>query len=203
MSLVNDSSASRLKAGFADPVFDSQTAFRAILDAMSYPSRIQTLDLAMDAPAPLDPATTPLALTLLDFDTSVWLDAAAAADELPDFLKFHCGCPIAATPADAQFAIVADASMIPALDRFALGEDKYPDRSATLIIQVPSLTDGPQTIWSGPGIPGTATANIAGLPDNFWELWALNGELYPLGVDLVFVCGSDIVGLPRGVKVEG
>lgn len=203
MSQLNTAPTGRLKAGFSDPVFDSQTAFRVLLDAMSYPSRIKALDIAMDAPAPLSSAATLLALTLLDFDTSVWLDATAAATELPEFLKFYCGSPIATLPAEAQFAIIADATMIPALDRFALGEDKYPDRSATLIIQVPSLTDGPPTTWSGPGIPGKATAHIAGLPTAFWSQWSLNGELYPLGVDLVFVCGADLVGLPRGVKVEG
>jgi alpha-D-ribose 1-methylphosphonate 5-triphosphate synthase subunit PhnH len=195
--------AGLLKPGFADPVFDSQASFRSLLDAMSYPARIQTLDVAVDAPAPLQAATTLLALTLLDFDTPIWLDAAAASAGVPEFLKFHCGCPITALPAEAQFGIIADAAMMPGLDRFAMGEDKYPDRSATLIVQVPSLTEGPQTSWSGPGIAERATARIAGLPEDFWAQWALNGELYPLGIDLVFACGRDIVGLPRGVKVEG
>jgi len=203
MSQIDDiAAAGRLKPGFAAPVFDSQSSFRALLDAMSYPARIHALDIAIDAPPPLGPATTLLALTLFDFDTVVWLDGAAAAAEVPDYLKFHCGCPITAQPVEAQFGLVADPAAMPVLDSFAIGEDRYPDRSATIIIQVPSLTDGPETTWTGPGIRSPFKVRIAGLPEGFWAQWAGNAELYPLGVDLVFVCGHEIVGLPRGVTVE-
>lgn len=203
MSLIdhNDQSG-RLKAGFANAVFDSQVAFRALLDAMSYPARTHAVAVTMDAPTPFDEATTLLALTLFDFDTPIWLDGAAASAEVPAFLKFHCGCPITALPADAQFGLVADTMAMPALDSFAIGEDKYPDRSATLIVQVPSLTEGPETTWSGPGIQSPLKVRIAGLPQGFWAQWVGNGELYPLGVDLVFVCKNEIIGLPRGVTVE-
>ena len=195
--------ALRLKPGFADAVFQSQSAFRAVLDAMSHPGRIQTIEVDLDPPAPLDAATAALALTLFDFDTAVWLDAQAGSDAAPEFLKFHAGCPITAATGDARFAVIADAADMPPLDDFALGEERYPDRSATLIVQVPSLTQGPEMGWSGPGIQGVRRVGIAGLPQNFWAQWAGNSELYPLGVDVIFVCGRDIVGLPRTIKVEG
>jgi alpha-D-ribose 1-methylphosphonate 5-triphosphate synthase subunit PhnH len=204
MSSGNDNIAasSRLKPGFAEPVFESQSAFRAVLDAMSYAGRIHTVETGLNAPSPLHAATAAVALTLFDFDTPVWLDAGIAASEVPAFLKFHCGCPVTAATAGARFGVVADAVAMPSLDDFDIGEDKYPDRSATLIVQVASLTDGPVTTWKGPGINGSIDVRIGGLPAKFWESWALNHELYPLGLDLIFVCGHDIIGLPRGIKVE-
>jgi alpha-D-ribose 1-methylphosphonate 5-triphosphate synthase subunit PhnH len=195
--------AARLKPGFANPVFDSQATFRAILDAMSYAGRVQAIASEVDAPAPLDAATAALALTLFDFDTPVWLDAEAAAGPVPGFLKFHCGCPITGEPEKARFGVSAGAGIMAMLEYFPIGEDQYPDRSATIIVQVPSLTDGPSTIWSGPGILEKQDVRIGGLPDGFWAQWALNHELYPLGLDLIFVSGREIIGLPRSVKVEG
>jgi alpha-D-ribose 1-methylphosphonate 5-triphosphate synthase subunit PhnH len=204
MSGGNDNIAvsPRLKPGFAEPVFESQSAFRAVLDAMSYAGRIHTIETDLDAPAPLHAATAAVALTLFDFDTAVWLDAGTAASEVPAFLKFHCGCPVTKVTRDARFGVVADAAAMPSLDDFDIGEDKYPDRSATLIVQVGSLTDGPAMTWKGPGINGSLEVRVGGLPQNFWESWALNHELYPLGLDLIFVCGHDIIGLPRSIKVE-
>jgi alpha-D-ribose 1-methylphosphonate 5-triphosphate synthase subunit PhnH len=58
------------------------------------------------------------------------------------------------------------------------------------------------TTWTGPGINGSITANIAGLPADFWLQWADNAELYPQGIDVIFTCGERLVGLPRTIKVE-
>jgi alpha-D-ribose 1-methylphosphonate 5-triphosphate synthase subunit PhnH len=197
------SETNRLKPGFADPVFEAQAAFRALLNAMSYPGRVHAVDTHLDPPQPLAPASSAIALTLFDFDNDVWLDAAAAAGPVPEFLKFHCGSRLVSGPIDARFAVIADPSDMPALESFAIGEDRYPDRSATLLIQVRSLTEGPATTWSGPGIDGKRQVRIAGLPDGFWEQWSLNHELYPLGVDIIFASGKLVIGLPRGIKVEG
>jgi alpha-D-ribose 1-methylphosphonate 5-triphosphate synthase subunit PhnH len=194
---------SRLKPGFADAVHDAQAAFRAVLDAMAYAGRIQQIETGLDAPEPLHAGMAAVALTLFDFDTSVWLDAEAAAGPVPAWLKFHCGSPLVAQMQAAQFGLIADAANLPALENFAIGEDKYPDRSATLIVQVPSLTDGPETVWTGPGVDGSIAVRIAGLPEGFWAQWDDNHGLYPLGVDIIFVSGTSVVGLPRGIKVRG
>jgi alpha-D-ribose 1-methylphosphonate 5-triphosphate synthase subunit PhnH len=154
-------------------------------------------------PAPFTAATAAIALTLFDFDNAVWLDGASAHGPVPAFLRFHCGTRVCSDPIEARFAVIADPSAMPSLDSFAIGEDRYPDRSATLIIQVPSLTEGPVTTWTGPGIESSQEVRIDGLPAGFWEQWALNHELYPLGVDIIFTAGNSVIGLPRSVNVEG
>lgn len=200
MSTSDD--AALLKPGFTDAVFEAQAGFRALLDALAYAGRIASLQVSLDPPAPLDPATAAIALTLFDFDTKVWLDAPAAVGPAPAWIRFHCGSPIVSDTADAQFALVADPQRLPDLGAFDIGEDRYPDRSATLVIQVPALTGGPATRWTGPGINGAIDVAIAGLPDGFWAQWDDNHALYPQGVDVLFACGRQVIGLPRGVKVE-
>ena len=59
--------------GFDDPTHDSQTAFRAVLDAFAHPGRIQSLASALVPPDPLCVATTAILLTLADRDAPVWL----------------------------------------------------------------------------------------------------------------------------------
>ena len=191
-----------LKPGFADAVFEAQAGFRALLDAFAYAGRITTVDLKLDPPAPLDVATAAVALTLFDFDTPVWLEPAVASGPVAGWMRFHSGSAIVAATGEAQFAVICDAAAMPALTGFSIGEDRYPDRSATLVIQVPSLTGGPATRWTGPGIDGAIEVAIAGLPDDFWAQWDDNHALYPLGVDVIFACGREVIGLPRGIKVE-
>ena len=78
--------------GFADPVGEAQATFRAVLDAMARPGRLHRVGERLTAPAPLDPATAAVLLTLVDHETPLWLDAAAAAAR--DWMAFHCGAMI-------------------------------------------------------------------------------------------------------------
>ncbi|WP_342358872.1 phosphonate C-P lyase system protein PhnH [Terrarubrum flagellatum] len=192
-----------LAPGFSDPVFDSQSIFRGVMNAIAYPGRIHQLTRLPDRPAALAPATAAVALTLCDFETPLWLDKTASTPAALAYVRFHCGAPVVEASNGARFAIVGDAQGMPRLSAFDIGEDQYPDRSATLIIQTPSLTDGPRRRWTGPGIRDAIDVSIAGLSDWFWDDWTMNRELYPLGVDVIFTSGDSIIGLPRGVSVEG
>lgn len=198
-----DSSGRDLAPGFADPVFDSQSSFRGLLNAIAYPGRVHQLKRLPSHPAALAPAAAAVALTLCDFETPVWLDQSASAPTTLSWLRFHCGAPIVDAASEARFAFITNPTDMPRLSAFNIGEDEYPDRSATLIIETAAFTGGPQRRWKGPGVRGSIDVSIAGLPDWFWEEWALNPALYPLGVDIIFVCGDAIVGLPRGVSTEG
>ncbi len=191
-----------LKPGLGDPVHDSQRIFRSLLEATARPGKPIDLDYSLDVPAPLDPASAVALLTLCDQDTPLWLDWIADTPPLRAYFAFHCGVPLVERTQDASFGLVSDALNMPRLALFAQGLDQYPDRSATLVIQVASLAEGPEVILKGPGIPDEVSLRAAGLPEWFWNDWRLNAAQFPLGVDLFLTAGRSIVGLPRTVLVE-
>lgn len=189
-----------LAAGLADPPHDAQRLFRAVLDAASHPGRIVRLPDAPAGPGGISPATAAYLLTLVDRDTPLWLGPAFDLPEVRGFVRFHTGAPIVADRARATFAVLGhdDAPF----DGFALGTDAYPDRSATLVIEVPVLGAGPARTWRGPGIDGQTRVAVAGLSESFWRDWAVNHGLFPCGVDVVFTAGSQLCALPRSIAVE-
>ena len=195
--------ASGLKPGLADPVHGAQRLFRGLLTALAHPGRALEISDPVEGPVPLDPATAAAALTLLDYDTPLWIDWIADTPPLRAYLKFHCGCPIVTRSQDAAFALVTDPANMPRLALFAQGVDQYPDRAATLLLQVPSLEGGPAVTLRGPGIRDRVTVAPAGLPDWFWNDWRLNAAQFPLGVDIFFTCGTTVIGLPRSILAEG
>ena len=193
---------SALAAGFDDISHDSQRVFRAVLDAYSHPGRVVAVPAEIETPGRLSIAATAFVLTLVDRETPLWLAPELDTSEVRDFVRFHTGAPIVAESEAAVFGLASPARQ-QMLDGFAIGSDPYPDRSATVLIQVAALRGGPALTWRGPGIDGSATASIAGLPDSFWTEWAANRALFPCGVDVVFAAGSELLALPRGIAVEG
>lgn len=192
---------SQLKRGFENPTLEAQALFRKILDAVARPGRVQDLSDAPEPPEGLSRATAGIALTLLDFETPLWLDPALRKGETQTWLRFHCGCPLVEEPAAAAFAIVADAATMPRLEQFHRGEDKYPDRSTTVIVQTGSLTQGPPVTISGPGIKTTEQVCATGLVEDFWEQMHDNGKDFQFGVDLMLTADVQLIGLPRTVQV--
>jgi alpha-D-ribose 1-methylphosphonate 5-triphosphate synthase subunit PhnH len=189
--------------GFADPVFDAQTTFRAVLGAMARPGSRANVGVEIAPPAPLSPAAAAVALTLFDRDTPVWLDQAAAVETVESFLVFHCGSPRTDEPADAAFALIADAANMPPLQRFGPGTDAYPDSSTTLVIELPSLDGGREVGLTGPGIDGQTVMAPSGLPKSFWDWMTLNRSMFPLGVDVILTCGREVACLPRTTRIGG
>lgn len=189
-------------AGFSDPVLESQRVFRVVLDAMARPGSIHTMPLSPPSPAPLGPAAAALCLALLDFETRVWLQPQVADRALVDYLRFHCGCRIAKNTLEAQFALIADPTVLPPLEAFNPGDPEYPDRAATLVIQVERVSSAGGVTLTGPGIEGAVQLAVPALPADFWVQRIDSQARYPLGVDLVFVTGSRLVALPRSTQVK-
>lgn len=187
--------------GFAEPGRDAQAVFRAALAALSEPGRVIDLPVALDEALPAGPAALALLLALADADTPLWLDARAGA--AAGFLAFHTGTPVVAEASDARFALIADAANCPPLDRFARGEEEYPDRSATMIIEAATLAEGGPLILRGPGIADRRQLSLGGLAPGFLADWAANHALFPRGVDILFTCGRRLAGLPRSIRLEG
>jgi len=182
-----------LGGGFADPPLAAARAFRAVLDALARPGRIARLEGAAP-PAPLSPAAGVLLLTLADATTPVHLAPSHATADLTRWIGFHCGAPLVG--ADAAVFAVGPWDGLDPVGRYAAGSAEYPDRSATLIVEVAALEPANARL-TGPGIRGEAWLR---LPDP--AALAANHARYPLGFDLFLTCGDRIAGLPRSTKVE-
>lgn len=209
-----------LAPGFADPVHDTQTVFRTLLDALARPGTIGVIDTPLPAAASaisaqsaqsqlqLQPqqhdraglAAFAALLALADYATPVWL--AQPDDALAAALRFHADAPLADTAHEAAFAYVHDAAALPPLDAFACGTPESPEQSATVFVRVGSLTEGAPLTLRGPGIESTQTIAPAGLPARFWQERAALAPLFPCGIDFYFVCGDRLMGLPRTTRVE-
>ncbi|MEI8274937.1 MAG: phosphonate C-P lyase system protein PhnH [Hyphomicrobiales bacterium] len=180
--------------------FASQAAFRALMECLSRPGEIRTLE-GVGAPPPMAPATAALVRSLADYESPIWLDPAfAAAPAIAEWIKFHTGAPIVAAPDKAAFALVADSLAMPTFLKFAQGSEEYPDRSTTIIVQVERFA-GPALTLQGPGIETTRDFAAAPLPADFAQRLRDNREMFPRGVDLVFVTGQAIAALPRSVRI--
>ncbi|WP_158745396.1 phosphonate C-P lyase system protein PhnH [Acidisphaera sp. L21] len=182
--------------GFAQPVADAQSCFRAVLDAMSHPGRVLFAGVDLAAPSPLAPATAAVLLTLADAETPIWLEPAAA--DAADWLRFHCGAMLV-EPGEAQFAVCLGLS---SLAPFNWGTHEGPEASATLIVQIPSFDAGPRLRLSGPGLRVPETVRLGALPADFVDQWRANHAAYPRGIDLVLCAGSQLAALPRSITIE-
>jgi len=187
-----------IEGGFADPVIHGQFVFKAVMDALARPGSIHEIDDLANPPTPLTQELAAVALTLVDHDTPVWLDAAlSAAPAVLDWLSFHTGAPVVKDAGAAHFAFVSSVGELPALDAFAMGTDEYPDRSTTIVLALESIDDGEVLTLKGPGIEHEAELSPAGLPDDFETQWAENREKFPRGIDLVLVAPGVLAALPR------
>jgi alpha-D-ribose 1-methylphosphonate 5-triphosphate synthase subunit PhnH len=186
----------RLTPGFADPVLDAQASFRAILEAMSRPGRIQRIDARITPPAPLCVAAGSALLSLADADTPLWLDAG---DAVAEWLRFHCGAPITPDIGAARFVVACAAA--PSLDSLDIGTDEDPQLGATLILQVAALVAGDGWRLTGPGIQHEHRLRVVGVPADFVAAWARNQALFPRGIDVLLCAGDSIAALPRSVMI--
>ena len=192
-----------LDGGFADPALQSQTAFRAIMDALANPGTVQKLVAPGSRTSSIPPELVSTLLTLSDHDTSIWLDDALRADSaVLQFISFHTGAPVVSEPGRAVFAFATGAEHLPRFDRFNLGTQEYPDRSTTIVLAVPALTGGPELITRGPGIKGHGHISPVGLPGEFLAQWSANRELFPRGIDLLLVADGAVLGLPRSTRIS-
>jgi alpha-D-ribose 1-methylphosphonate 5-triphosphate synthase subunit PhnH len=198
-----------LAPGFADPVHDTQTVFRTLLSVLSRPGTIGTIETPLPAAEAANAANAANSaglavfaalLTLSDYATPVWLAQPDAA--LGAALRFHADAPLANAPREAVFAYVHDAAALPPLDTFACGTPESPEQSATVFVRVDSLDGGAPLTLRGPGIETACTIAPAGLPARLWQERAELASLFPCGIDFYFVCGAQIMGLPRTTRVE-
>ena len=189
---------------FDDPARQSQMVFRAVMTAMSRPGRIEAI-------ATLHARGSPPRLHGRDRAGAVrFRDAGLARSSLA------CGCrrcgmvpvsdgqrrlwsdrtkrrsPLWSTPTRPLSSTV-----------LVLGTEEYPERSTTLVLNVDRLSDEGGFSLIGPGVKGAARLGVHPVRPGLIAERAGLFELFPRGVDLIFVCGARIAALPRTTIVEG
>jgi alpha-D-ribose 1-methylphosphonate 5-triphosphate synthase subunit PhnH len=185
--------ARALAGGFAEPSVGSARAFRQILEAMARPGTIRQVSGAMP-PAPLSVAAGTVLLTLVDPTTRLHLAGAADCADVRDWVAFHLGAPLA--PAEeADFALGTWDALQP-VTRFRIGRPDYPDRSATLIVEMDRLVN------HGPALagPGIELVSWLSLPET--AAFRANRAQFPLGFDTILTAGDRLAGVPRSTRVE-
>ncbi|MGB3126113.1 MAG: phosphonate C-P lyase system protein PhnH [Pseudomonas sp.] len=186
-----------LQPAFVDPVLDAQRGFRAALKALAEPGLIQHLPSAPRLDG-LAPATYALCLAMLDMDTPLWLAPSFDTPLIRANLAFHCGCPLTAHREKAAFALLGEPDLLD-LSGFDHGNDRYPDQSCTLLVQLTDLEAGRGLQWRGPGIKAQRLVNVP-VPQAFW-LERQRREAFPRGLDVLFAAGNHLIGLPRSSRV--
>lgn len=189
-----------LSAGFTDTVLQSQASFHAVMHAMARPGEIRAIAGVATAPSPLHPVMAAVALTLLDFETTLWCGGAGERAEA--WLKFHTGTRLTSAPAQADFALILDTDAMPAPSEWKLGTDVFPDRSTTLVIPVTRFEAGPAFRFAGPGIETSRDVRIDGLPQRLITGWAGNRALFPRGIDVILAGPDAVICLPRTLHIE-
>ncbi len=188
---------------FSEPVFGAQVTFRRIMDAMARPGTVHPLTDLPQPPLPLSRTSGAVALTLCDHDTPVWLDTALTVSKpVTAWLGFHTGAPVVRTPAEAHFVFCSNPAELIALENFAQGHQEYPDRSATIVIQVANFDEGDPLTLRGPGIKEKRAIAPRSLPRHFVEQWKQNRGRFPRGIDIILAGPDAVAGLPRSVHIE-
>lgn len=194
---------------FGDPVDGAQRTFRALLEAMARPGRLQQLAPAvvsgLQAPG-LSPACAAALLCLVDAEATLWIVPGLASEALCAWLRFHTGVRLVASPEHADFALAAtekaDATLLSAL---RIGSDESPQGGATLIVDLAALVAdpaGPALRLTGPGVRDVHRLAVDGLPVGFWTARDRAVADFPCGIDLVFACGDTLAAVPRSTRID-
>lgn len=169
-----------------------QQVFRSLMEAMSRPGKLENLATLTECAFP---ARAVLA-TLLDAEVSFCdHDDLLDANDWPLLQAEN-------RPVEQASYILCRGDKAPDFEPM-LGSLSSPERSATLILQVASVSDGAcQLNLSGPGIKGERPAKLSCL-DRDWlikrEQWNAS---FPLGVDLILVDREHVLALPRTTNIE-
>ncbi len=187
-----------LLPGFTDPVHDAQAAFRAVLGALSLPTRPTTMPVEVAGPDLLTPAGAALLLALCDDATPLWLDEQLRKDGvLAAWMAFHTGAPTVDDPTLAAFAVISTPGALPKLTDFAQGIDEAPHTSTTIVVLDPAGDLGSEFVADGPGFEHAAAWTAPRFPADFAAQWGANRARFPRGVDIVIAGLSTVTGLPR------
>ena len=167
-----------------------QWVFRRLLEAFSYPGRVQSVT-GTDGTS----ALSLLLATLVDTEVALadpqglvgadhWRRLGARRD----------------TPERAHF-IVARGDLAPTFEP-SCGTLESPEWGATVVVRVHNLGEGARFVLSGPGIDRTTALTVSGFAPEWLARRSAWNAAFPMGVDLLLVDDTSMVALPRTTRIE-
>lgn len=194
--MATDQIQSRLDAD------SSQRSFHVFLHALAEPGTAHRLDVSVLAPGV--PAAALLALTLADVEGAISVDGDPA-HPLTRLLCETTGARATATEdADLVVLTAAEPDLILQCDT---GTALEPERATRLAVRVHGVHADPRpgdlaVVLAGPGVPGTRTVGIAGVPTEFLHRLVQANAGFPAGLDTWFISDDgDTCAIPRSTQL--
>jgi alpha-D-ribose 1-methylphosphonate 5-triphosphate synthase subunit PhnH len=179
-----------------DPVHDTRSTFRALVDAMARPGTVESV--------PVTPADHAVLATLVDHEVTIATEDDQLVEALSNAGRYE---PAPLDGADLVHACGSTDGRIVEAERGTL---KEPSDGATAVYRVDGLvgavdeaSDASVTLRiAGPGVPGHRRLGVAGLPPAEADAVATLGESFPRGVDVVLTASDQVAALPRSVTLD-
>jgi len=176
-----------------DPVGDTQSCYRALVDATSRPGTIHRV------PSPADRVVV---ATLADEEIGLSTPDDRLREALAGTGRLH------ETPRDEARLVHVRGSTGGTVRDVPRGTLKDPSLGATVVYRIeelderPGNADGTTAVTvSGPGVPGERTFTLS-LPAAELRAIADAQGAYPRGIDAVFATEDHIAALPRSVTID-
>jgi alpha-D-ribose 1-methylphosphonate 5-triphosphate synthase subunit PhnH len=174
-----------------DFVMDAQRAFRTLLDAFSHPGIVYNVAaFELSLPNGFSKANTLIALSLFDNNISFSV-SNDYSNEVESFIMVNTNARQQSFQNADYVFFKGHQDIVSLLDECNKGDLMYPEKNATVIIEVTQISNQPfhdQSIdlaLSGPGIENTNTLYVQGIhPANIDLLKVINTE-FPLGIDIL------------------
>jgi alpha-D-ribose 1-methylphosphonate 5-triphosphate synthase subunit PhnH len=178
-----------------------QSTFRRLLEALARPGRLHAI-APHDQGGPFAAAVTVLE-ALLDHEVS--FATSPANPEVEEALLRLTGSHTASV-GEADYVLAWGAGVAAAIDAAKTGVPEYPDRGATVIAAVESISGpagpGHRLRLRGPGIRDSATIAVRGFGPEAVAAFARRNATLPCGLDVVLVTPEGVVaGLGRYTRI--
>jgi alpha-D-ribose 1-methylphosphonate 5-triphosphate synthase subunit PhnH len=195
-----------------DEVFDSQAAFRALLDALSRPGSVCRLPDCSYAGAPRGFCTPALSIlkTLCDHRVSFSVGADSRDSEWVRYLEANLATPFKGVE-EADYVLFDGTRFDEDFSRLKRGSAEFPETSATAVLCVSRLAEGAgeadakpcRLVLTGPGVRERTSLTLTGLDHRYTEERGRANRFPPMGIDLFLVDPEGrVAGIPRSSAVE-
>lgn len=201
-----------VKEACFDEVFDSQKNYKVLMEGMSRPGKIFKLHQHgfERYPDSFNPWFMTVLKTLGDNNVSFSL-SKLSNDAFKDYIRINTGMVLTSYET-ADYAIFEGKIFDESFTGLKPGTLEFPEDSATAVISVIKISDSFSDLaskdsiriyMSGPGIKDVNCVQITGL-DRRYAIGALEmNEVFPLGVDLIFVdMEGNLTCMARTTKAE-